>query len=83
MLIISFLDPRRNLNPTVIGLTRLPREEELYTQISECLQKGNGAPIPLQLALPDGQELLLPNVYFAALTEEKDASRLVIPPFPS
>lgn len=80
MLVLSFFDPRFDLRVTTIGVHHLPREEEIYTHVSESLQKANGNLVTLDIGLPDGQRLRLPNVYFAALTETKD--QIIIPPPP-
>lgn len=79
MISISFLDPRNQLKATSIGITNIPREEELYARLSEALVKANeiGQPMmTVDMHMPDGQELRLPNVYGVLLSETKGAGRL-------
>ncbi|MCK5609890.1 hypothetical protein KAR91_48910 [Candidatus Pacearchaeota archaeon] len=80
MITISFLDPRHFLKKTAVAFTNLPQEEELYARLSEGLAKAKGDMITVQMGLPNGQLVSLPNVYSVIFSEEKDAGKLVLPP---
>lgn len=85
MIVLSFLDPRRPGFPVeTIAVKNQPREAELYGLLSDGLvqAKARGESfITIDVTLSDGQRLQLPNVFFVALTDERD-NRIIVPPPP-
>lgn len=81
MIIIQFLDPRKNLEPASVGIRDMPREEQLYAHIQEGLRKAveeKKEMITVDIGFPDGRNLKLPNVFNAMLTEEKN-TKIITP----